>query len=97
MGMPNIPDISPTINLRDNDVINLLLASIALEEFSFADIINAEAGKLQELLVGRNCTSFQDVIVLSNTIEKILNDIIKKEMLLDFKMERILDLIKSRG
>jgi len=97
MGMPNIPDISPTINLRDNDVINLLLASIALEEFSLAAIMNAEAEKIQELLGGRNCASLQDMITLDKSVERILRDVIKKEILLEFKFENVLDLIEARG
>lgn len=97
MGMPNIPDISPTINLRDNDVINLLLASIALEEFSLAAIMNAEAEKIQELLGSRNCPSLQDMITLDKSVERILRDVIKKEILLEFKFENVLDLIEARG
>ncbi|MDO6355857.1 hypothetical protein Q3V94_12410 [Caloramator sp. CAR-1] len=97
MGMPNIPDISPTINLRDNDVINLLLASIALEEFSLAAIMNAEAEKIQELLGSRNCPSLQDMITLDKSVERILRDVIKKEILLEFKFENILDLLEARG
>ncbi|CCJ32757.1 hypothetical protein [Caloramator australicus] len=97
MGMPNIPDISPTINLRDNDVINLLLASIALEEFSLAAIMNAEAEKIQELLGSRNCPSLQDMITLDKSVERILRDVIKKEILLEFKFENVLDLLEARG
>lgn len=44
---PSIPNISPTINLTRDDVINLLLSSIAMEELALAHIINAEGEKLQ--------------------------------------------------
>ncbi|WP_342580438.1 hypothetical protein [Ureibacillus sp. FSL W7-1570] len=47
MSMPNIPDISPKISIDREDVINLLLASIALEEIGLAHIINAEGEKIQ--------------------------------------------------
>ena len=47
---PNIPTISPTISLTRDDVINLLLSSIAMEELALAHIINAEGEKIQFVL-----------------------------------------------
>ena len=47
MSQPNIPNISPTISITRDDFINLLLSSIAMEEFGLAHIINAEGEKLQ--------------------------------------------------
>jgi hypothetical protein len=47
MSMPNIPDITPDIDLKREDVINLLLTSIALEEIGISHILNAEGEKLQ--------------------------------------------------
>lgn len=54
MGMPEIPDLKPRIELKKEDVINLILVSIALEEISLAHVINAEAEKLQEIM-GKSC------------------------------------------
>lgn len=46
MSFPNIPDnISPAIDLPTDQIINLLLASIAFEELGLAHIINAAAEK----------------------------------------------------
>lgn len=50
MSMPNIPDICPEICINREDSINLLLASIALEEFSLADLIEAESKKIKAVL-----------------------------------------------
>ena len=47
MSQPNLPNISPEINLSRTQVIDLLLASIAMEELSLAHILNAEGEKLQ--------------------------------------------------
>ncbi|WP_340024819.1 hypothetical protein MHI24_06755 [Paenibacillus sp. FSL K6-1096] len=50
MSNPNIPNISPTVTLTRDDVINLLLSSIAMEELALAHIINAEGEKIQFVL-----------------------------------------------
>lgn len=50
MGFPNIPPINPNIDIDRNEIIDLLLASIGLEELSLAHLLNAEAEKLQRAL-----------------------------------------------
>lgn len=47
MSQPNLPDITPSITISGDDVINLLLASIAIEELDLAHIINVERGEIQ--------------------------------------------------
>ena len=48
MSYPNLPNITPTITIKREDVINLLLASIAMEELSLAHIINSEGEKIPD-------------------------------------------------
>lgn len=50
MSMADIPNIDPTISISRDDAINLLLASIAFEELGLANVINAEAQKVQSIL-----------------------------------------------
>lgn len=90
MSMPNIPDIKPDIRLKRYDVINLLLASIALEEIGLAHLINAEGEKLQKAIEHAKCMN--DLLETNKSVEKMLKTIIKKEMLLQFKLEEVLEI-----
>lgn len=96
MGMPNIPDIQPNITVDREDVINLLLASIALEELGLAHIINAEGEKIQKVV--EDCDStFDELVEINRSVEKTLRNVIKKEMLLQFKLEDTIDIIDKNG
>jgi len=103
MSFPNLPtDISPTINLPTDQIVNLLLASIAFEELGLAHIINAEAEKIQFVLgtlpnktacgsTGNAAeTTIDDLLKIDKTVDMVLKDVIKKEMLLEFKLETVL-------
>ncbi|WP_429747958.1 hypothetical protein [Bacillus salipaludis] len=50
MSNPNIPNIIPAISLSTAQTVQLLLASIALEELALAHLLNAEAEKIQFIL-----------------------------------------------
>ena len=92
MSMPNIPDIKPDIDITMEETIKLLLASIALEELSLAHIMNAEAEKIQEV-VKCSCGKLDGLLSIDDSVERILRDVIKKEMLLEFKFENVLELL----
>ena len=94
MGMPNIPDIKPDIDLCRKDVVNLLLSSIALEELGLAHIINAEGEKIQKVLEDKPC--LDALLKIDKSVQTTLRDIIKKEMLLEFKFENVLDFAHLR-
>ena len=89
MSMPNIPDIKPDIDLCKKDVVNLLLTSIALEEIGLAHIINAEGEKIQAVLTDKPC--MDELFKIDKSVQTTLRDIIKKEMLLEFKFENVLE------
>lgn len=95
MGMPEIPDFSPHINIDRKDAINLLLASIALEELSLAHIMNAEGEKLQKV-IGDDDSTFDDLMEANKSVERMLRNVIKKEMLLQFKLEDVIELIDEK-
>jgi hypothetical protein len=96
MGMPNIPDIKPKIEISFEETITLLLSSIALEELSLAHIMNAEAEKIQEVVKAPGCNKLEDLVCIDKSVERVLRDVIKKEMLLEFKFENILELMDNK-
>ena len=90
MSFPNVPNVTPNINLTRSEVIDLLLASIAFEELSLAHITNAEAEKIQHVL-GTN-PSIAELKEIDRLVERVLRSVIKKEMLLEFKLEDVLQI-----
>lgn len=90
LSLPNIPDIIPEINLDREDVINLLLASIALEEIALSHILNAEGEKLQAIIM-QDC-SLANILLVNKSVNRTLKNVIKKEMLLQMKLEEVLEI-----
>ncbi|MDM8365474.1 hypothetical protein [Bacillus thuringiensis] len=88
MSFPNIPDINPHITLKRDEVINLLLSSIAMEELGLSHLLTAEAEKIQQLI--KKKLSVEEVIATQESVEKILRNIIKTQILLQFKLEDVL-------
>jgi hypothetical protein len=91
MSMPNVPNITPNIDIEIEEVVNLLLVSIALEELGISHIINAEGEKIQEVIAKHGCV--EDLLKIDKSVQTTLRDLIKKEMLLEFKFENILELL----
>lgn len=95
MSFPNIPDTSLNFSATTDEIKNLLLASIAFEELGLAHVINAEAEKIQSVLgtlkgpTAKN-PSVNDLERIDNTVDRILKDVIMKEMLLLFKLQNVL-------
>jgi hypothetical protein len=94
MSLPNVPDINPEITLKRDEAINLLLTSIALEEIGISHILNAEGEKIQYTLAQN--PSLGELMGLNRGTERLLRSLIKKEMLLQFKLENIMDMEMER-
>lgn len=95
MSFPNIPDITPEISLSRTEVINLLFASVAMEELGLAHIVNAEAEKIQAAVGTLPNSSavakdLSELLAINESVNGTLQSAIKKEMLLEFKLEEIL-------
>lgn len=97
MSMPAIPDINPEINISRHYAVNMIIASIGMEELSLAHILNAEGEKLQYVLgtlddIDPGEITICDIMAVNNSIQKTLRDVIKTEMLLQFKLEDAIEL-----
>lgn len=93
MSQANIPNITPNISIDRDDALNLLLASIALEELGLAHIINAEGEKLQYALgtltgITGPGPTIPDLLNVNKSVQDMLDSAIKAEMLLDSKLKK---------
>lgn len=101
MSLPIIPNFTPTISITTEQTIPLLLAGIALEELALAHIINVQAEELQSVLgtlpggtpLSPPFITLADLLTMNSSVQRTLRHVIKKEMLLEFKFENVLDLI----
>lgn len=94
MSFPNIPDVDASIDITLEGAVNLLLASIAFEELGLAHIINAEAEKIQYVLgtiEGQTPPNppptIDDLLEINRSVDLTLRNVIKNQMLLQFKLE----------
>lgn len=100
MSMPNIPNLNPQISVNRDDAVNIILSSIGMEELSLAHILNAEAEKIQFALgtletAGGQASSMTDILETNKLANKMVRNVIKKQMLLSMKMEDTVDLAEQ--
>ncbi len=97
MSMPEFPVISPPLT-RD-DALNMILASIAMEELGLSHIINAEGEKLQYVLgTGAKgaCPepSIEQLLEVNESVKDLLNSVMQNQLFLKLKMEKVLNMLK---
>ncbi|EPY11030.1 MULTISPECIES: exosporium glycoprotein BclB-related protein [Paenibacillus] len=102
MSQSNIPNITPIISVTRDDAINLLLSSIALEELGLSHIINAEGEKIQFALgtlpgVTSPPATISDILLVNQSVRNTIQDLTKKEFLLQNKLDSILSTPISVG
>ena len=104
MPMPNIPDVKPEINVDREKSIDLLIASVAFEELGLANIVNAEAEKIQFVLgtlkeschESKEAPTLDELIEINKSVDEMLKKVIEKEILLDFILEDAIKLMKMK-
>ncbi len=91
MSMPNIPDITPDIDVSFEDAVNLLLTSIAMEEISLSKLMDAESEKIKYVTKKQGCGRCHDDDLLSvnESVNSTIINMIKLQMLLQFKLEKV--------
>jgi len=94
LSLPNIPDITPDIDLDREDVINLIIASVALEEISLSHILNAESEKIQRVLCmeKHKCADLSDIKEINESAERMLDGVTRMQILLQMKLQNVLQL-----
>ncbi len=100
MSMPTVPDVDPKITISTLDALNIVIASVGLEEIALSHILNAEGEKIQSVLgtLEGQCPknpSVEDLTQINDSVNETLRNIIKKEMLLEFKLEEAVTAVKK--
>ncbi|MGE1044199.1 collagen-like protein [Bacillus wiedmannii] len=101
MSQANIPNITPSIVVTRDQLIPLLLSSIAIEELGLSHILNAEGEKIQFALsnlsqLGERVT-IDELLQINNSIAGTLKVVTSQEMLLEMKLSGILSTDVSTG
>ncbi|MGF2623797.1 collagen-like triple helix repeat-containing protein [Bacillus cereus] len=94
MSQANVPNITPNITLTREESINLILASIALEELGLAHIINAEAEKIQYAigtLSGLSpAATLDEILAVNESVNQTIQSALKTQMLLQSKLDSVI-------
>ncbi|MBG9580252.1 hypothetical protein ABE42_13815, partial [Bacillus thuringiensis] len=80
--------MTPYISLTRQEVINLLLSSIAMEEIGLSHILNAEGEKLQHFMKQKK-RNFCEYIAINQSVNATLKTIVKSQLLLQLKLEEV--------
>lgn len=96
--MPNIPDITPDIDISLEQAVNLLLTSIAMEEISLSKLMDAESEKIKYVTQKQNCgqCNADDLLSVNNSVNSTIMNMIKLQMLLQFKLENVEHLLPPK-
>ncbi len=103
VSQPNISDITPTLSLSITQSVPLLLDAIALGELALAHLINSEAENIQIILgtvvgaisLSPAVLSVTELLEVDKSVRTTLQGAIKKEMLLEFDFENVINLIQT--
>ena len=98
MSLPEFPPITPSMTL-DNS-LNMILASIAMEELGLSHIINAEGEKLQYVLGTLDESpgekpSVEEILAVNKSVKSLLDSVMQNQVILKSKMECAIDALEA--
>ena len=82
MSMPEFPNLE---KLTNEQAINSILTSIALEEAALSHILNAEGEKIQ-YVISHKCADVQKVIEVNESVSALLDRILDLQLVLKSKL-----------
>jgi len=93
MSMPEFPEFDPEMTC--DYALNMILASIAMEELALSHIINAEGEKLQYILGTLETNShlkptIKEILSVNQSVTNLLDSISQNQMILKNKMDKAL-------
>jgi hypothetical protein len=94
MPFPSFSDIDSLISIDKEDAIDLILSSIALEEKSLSELIDIEIEKIRSA-ADKICARHNagEIISINRSVDKTLKNIIMMQMMLQFKLDRLHEII----
>lgn len=100
MTQPTLPSITPAITRED--AVNMILASIAMEELGLSHIINTEGEKIQYILgtlpgLSGPPATVEDVLSSNDSVRTMLDSIAQNQMFFKMKMQNALASSEMQG
>jgi hypothetical protein len=95
VSLPNLSDRILSLHLDWDRVLNVLLASIALEKIRLADIINGEGEKIQHAIGTKQELKIDDMLAINSNVKDTLKLIVKNELLMDNKLKEVFDILSK--
>ena len=94
MSMPTFPDTG--LDITEDQALNMILASIAMEELALSHIMNAEGEKLQYVLgtlpgMEGGCATTKELLEVNKSITNLLDAVVQNQQLLKGKMKQVLE------
>ena len=101
MSMPEIPDISPIVDVSREDAINLQLVATGLQELSLAHIMNTQAEYMQFALgmseASKAPMTIAQILEVSRATRRMLRQTTRQQMLLTMNVEDLVAFIQNGG
>lgn len=108
MSLPKIPDLNSQVDFDREKALNLILASIGMEEIGLSHIINVEGEKIQYLLgtlldgdgnpiPQPRGVRVEDLLNTNKALNLTLKNVIRNQLLLQLKLEELKEFLPEKN